>query len=81
MLSIIREAANKVGGVPELARARLLKRLQESPSLRTYPSEVLDEEYAIARDRTAAETGLGAGSFPAACPYAVDQILDPDFMP
>src|SRR5262249_46015040 len=32
-------------------RARLLKRLQESPSLRGYPGEVLDEEYAIAREK------------------------------
>jgi DNA-binding transcriptional regulator YdaS (Cro superfamily) len=62
-------------------RARLLKRLQESPSLRGYPGEVLDEEYAIARDKAAAETGLRAGTFPKACPYTIDQVLDPDFLP
>jgi hypothetical protein len=62
-------------------RARLLKRLQESPSLRGYPGEVLDEEYAIARDKAAAETGLRAATFPKTCPYTIDQVLDPDFLP
>jgi DNA-binding transcriptional regulator YdaS (Cro superfamily) len=62
-------------------RARLLKRLQESPSLRGYPGEALDEEYAIARDKAAAETGLRAATFPKSCPYTIDQVLDPDFLP
>jgi hypothetical protein len=62
-------------------RARLLKRLQESPSLRAYPGEVLDEEYALAREKAAAETGLRAGTFPKTCPYTIDQVLDPDFLP
>src|ERR1043166_9459770 len=62
-------------------RARLLKRLQESPSLRGYPAEVLDEEYAIAREKAAAETGLRAATFPKTCPYPIDQVLDPDFLP
>jgi hypothetical protein len=62
-------------------RARLLRRLQESPSLRGYPGEVLDEEYAIARDKAAAETGLRAATFPKTCPYTIDQVLDPDFLP
>jgi uncharacterized protein DUF29 len=62
-------------------RARLLKRLQESPSLRGYPVEVLDEEYAIAREKAAAETGLRAATFLKTCPYTIDQVLDPDFLP
>jgi DNA-binding transcriptional regulator YdaS (Cro superfamily) len=62
-------------------RARLLRRLQESPSLRGYPDEVLDEEYAIARDKAAAETGLRAATFPKTCPYTIDQVVDPDFLP
>ena len=62
-------------------RARLLKRLQESPSLRGYPGEVLDEEYAIAREKAAAETGLRAATFPKSCPYTIDQVFDPDFLP
>ena len=62
-------------------RARLLKRLQESPGLRAYPGEVLDEEYAIAREKAAAETALRDTTFPKMCPYTIDQVLDPDFLP
>jgi DNA-binding transcriptional regulator YdaS (Cro superfamily) len=62
-------------------RARLLKRLQESPSLRGYPAEVLEEEYAIVREKAAAETGLRVATFPKTCPYTIDQVLDPDFLP
>jgi len=62
-------------------RARLARRLQESPSLRAYPADVLGHEYALARRRAAAETGLPVEAFPEKCPYSVDQVLDPDFLP
>jgi DNA-binding transcriptional regulator YdaS (Cro superfamily) len=78
------QPAQRIGGWASTIieqRARLLKRLQESPSLRAYPGEVLDEEYALARDKAAAETGLRAGTFPKTCPYTIDQVLDPDFLP
>jgi hypothetical protein len=29
----------------------------------------------------AAETGLRAATFPKTCPYTIDQVLDPDFLP
>ena len=62
-------------------RARILKRLQESPSLRSYPADVLNEEYRLAVSEAAAETGLDVKTFPANCPYSIDQVLDPDFLP
>lgn len=62
-------------------RARILKRLQESPSLRNYPREILDEEYQLARAGAAAESNLNENAFPEQCPYTVDQVLDPDFLP
>jgi len=62
-------------------RARILKRMQESPSLRNYPAQVLEDEYALARQRAAAESGMTVGSFPSACPYTIEQVLDPDFLP
>lgn len=62
-------------------RARILKRLQESPSLRGYPGEILAEEYGLAVSEAAAETGIAAKTFPAKCPYSIDQVLDPDFLP
>lgn len=62
-------------------RARILKRLQESPSLRNYPAEILDEEYHLARAEAAAESNLKESMFPENCPFTVDQVLDPDFLP
>jgi len=62
-------------------RARILKRLQDSPSLRGYTAEVLDEEYATAIKRTAVETGIDRQTFPSECPFTIEQVLDPDFLP
>ena len=62
-------------------RRRLLKLIQESPSLRAYPSSVLGEEYAFARSEAEEETGLDADTFPETCPYSIDQILDLRFYP
>jgi hypothetical protein len=62
-------------------RRRITKRILQSPSLRTYPGEVLDEEYADARLNAADETGLAENVFPKACPYTIEQVLDGDFWP
>ena len=62
-------------------RARLAKRLRENPSLKSYPAEILEEEYAIARIKAADESGLSETSFPQACPMTTSQILDPQFYP
>jgi hypothetical protein len=62
-------------------RARLGKRLKDNPSLRNYPAEILDEEYALARLKAAGETGLSQESFPADCPLSLDLILDAKVFP
>jgi len=31
--------------------------------------------------RASGETGLPKSAFPQACPYTIEQILDPDFLP
>ncbi len=43
--------------------------------LRNHAATVLDQVYARAVERAAAETGLAADRFPAACPYTLDQLL------
>ena len=58
--------------------ARIIKR---SPSLRTYPATVYLDEYELAVLNAPGETGLSTEAFPAACPYTIEQILDPDFLP
>lgn len=62
-------------------RSRLLRRIRKSPSLRNYPLEVVAEEYQAARLKATGETGLADDAFPAACPFTIEQILDPDFYP
>jgi hypothetical protein len=62
-------------------RARIRKLVRESPSLRDYPRQVLAEEYEIARNRAAEETGLAKNVFPETCPFDVSQVLDLNFWP
>ena len=62
-------------------RWRIARLLRESPSLRNYPKEVLAGEYYIARLKAVGETKTDPEVFPLACPFTVDQILDPDFWP
>lgn len=62
-------------------RGRIAKTLKESPSLRGYPAEVLSEEYSYGRAEAAADTGLPEETFPADCPFTVEQVHDPDWFP
>ena len=62
-------------------RRELQRTLAENPSLRSHPAEVLDETYEIARLKASGEAGLPVNTFPAACPFTVEQILDPEFLP
>lgn len=62
-------------------RRRIARILADSPSLASYPEEVLSEEYRLARLGAADETGLAEEAFPGVCPFTVEQILDPDWLP
>jgi hypothetical protein len=62
-------------------RRQLQKIINESPSLRAYPAEVLNEEYVYARADAADETGLEIGTFPERCPFAISDVLDLDYLP
>lgn len=62
-------------------RGRIARRIKDSPSLKSYPAEVLPEEYGYSIPHAAQETGLAESAFPAACPYSAEQILDRDFWP
>lgn len=62
-------------------RARIARRLRKNPSLKSHPAKVLPEEYEIGRLSAWGETGLPEEAFPAACPFTVEQILDPAFYP
>ncbi|MDN2581768.1 DUF29 domain-containing protein [Aquibium sp. ELW1220] len=79
-----RQPAKRKGGWASTIltqRRELHRTLAENPSLRSHPSDVLDEAYEIARLKAADETGLPMATFPAVCPFTIDEILDPDFLP
>jgi len=53
----------------------------ESPSLRPLAANMLEQAYAIARTRAIAETGLADDTFPATCPFSLDEVLAHAFLP
>jgi Domain of unknown function DUF29 len=68
-------------GTISAQRQELDSVLEQSPSLRPKLETGLADNYTRAVKRAAAETGLGSERFPATCPYAVEQVLDEDFLP
>ena len=62
-------------------RNRITDLLQESPSLKPYPEEVLAESYRRGRKAASNETELPLDLFPSECPYSITQVLDAEFLP
>jgi Domain of unknown function DUF29 len=62
-------------------RRRLRNDLATSPSLRPYARERFEECYADARRQALIETGLEPDAAPAAAPWSLEQVLDPEFLP
>jgi Domain of unknown function DUF29 len=66
-------------------RATIVEQRQELSGLaaggvlRNHAEAILAEAYEEAVERAAAETGLAAESFPAECPYTLEQLLAPEF--
>ena len=55
--------------------------IADSPSLATFPSTILDDCYFWALRHFEIETGLPGDRFPQTCPYPIDKVDDPDFLP
>jgi hypothetical protein len=62
-------------------RIRIGRVLKRSPSLRRYASESVEGSFVIGRAEAIRETGLPETGFPETCPYSIEQILDPQFLP
>ena len=62
-------------------RARIGRLIERSPSLRHYPAESLQGSFIIGRYEAMRETGLPEATFPQTCPYTIEQVLDPEFLP
>lgn len=55
--------------------------LLDSPSLRQHMQDSIERIYSKAVRDAARETGLPVETFPEQCPYPIDEILGPDFLP
>lgn len=64
-------------------RRRVRDELADSPSLRPYPysERIPDDCYQDAREAAADESGLPIATFPAVCPFVLEQVLDRKFLP
>jgi hypothetical protein len=63
------------------ARDAIADVLENSYSLRTYPTQRVPLAYRRARRDASDDTGLPLATFPEACPWTVAQALDEDFWP
>jgi hypothetical protein len=61
-------------------RSQIRRKLEDSPSLRSYPLEILDKEYTRARREAARQTHLEINLFPELCPYLIEQVMG-DWLP
>jgi hypothetical protein len=62
-------------------RRRILRLLEENPSLQPFLSESLELGYEDGVDLAIQETNLPVETFPTACPYTLNQALDAEFLP
>jgi hypothetical protein len=63
------------------ARREIQVILSDSPSLKSRLATFVGEEYPPAVRLAVTETALPVQSFPAACPYSTDQLLDDNWWP
>jgi len=62
-------------------RRKIPKHLRKNPGLKSSLPEIIVSAYEDARQGAADETGLPLSSFPASCPWSLEQALDADFWP
>ena len=63
------------------ARLQIQLAIEDSPSLGACPSAQLDACYTKARRSAAQQTGLPPERFPEACPFAIEKVLNEDWLP
>ena len=62
-------------------RSQLKDVLKDSPSLKRYPAKIYLDVYLGARLEVSKETGIAFDLFPEQCPFTIEQIMDPEFLP
>lgn len=63
------------------ARAQLRRRERRNTSLKASASEIVADIYPDSRRQDAIETSMLLETFAGTCPYSLDQLRDPDFLP
>jgi hypothetical protein len=63
------------------ARTQIELAIEDSPSLRSYPAEQLEESYQRACRQAAKQTSIEVLMFPDACPYSPELVLAEDWLP
>jgi len=63
------------------ARTQIDLAIQDSPSLKGYPAEQLEDSYRRARRQAATQTKLEISTFPETCQHAIDLVLAEDWLP
>ena len=63
------------------SRTQIELTIEDSPSLKSYPTEQLEESYQRARRQAAKQTGILVSVFPEECPYFLELVLDEDWLP
>ena len=63
------------------ARTQIELAIKDSPSLRGYTVEQLQQSYQQARSKAAKQTGVSLSVFPEECPYLLELVLEEDWFP
>ncbi len=63
------------------ARTQIDLAIKDSPSLKGYPAEQLEESYRRARLQAAIQTKLEIAVFPQTCQYSLDLVVADDWLP
>ncbi|MEH2409465.1 DUF29 domain-containing protein [Nostoc sp.] len=63
------------------SRTQIELAIEDSPSLKSYPTEQLEKSYQRARRQAAKQTGMLISVFPEKCPYSLELVLDEDWLP
>jgi Domain of unknown function DUF29 len=69
-----------LGSIKE-SRKQIKRLCRKYPSLKPYLEQCWEECYSDAIEDASDETGLPQSQFPARCPYAIAEVLDPEFLP
>lgn len=63
------------------ARTQIELAIEDSPSLKSYPVEQLEQSYQRARRQAAKQTKMPLAVFPEECPYPFELVVHEDWLP